>query len=117
MVAYLITILDSISAFFDWLTAWFSHGLYDVAVWAFTGFVKYATVATLEFILWGVPFAFDVARQIMVDLNINGYLQNAWSGLDSEYLSYATLLQIPAAVNILVSASITRYVLRFIPFI
>ncbi|MGZ3999619.1 MAG: DUF2523 family protein [Mucilaginibacter sp.] len=112
-----MALLDSISHFFDWLTAWFSHGLYDFAVWAFTGFVKYATVAALEFVLWSVPFAFDVARQIMTDLNINAYLQTAWAGLDSQYLSYATILQIPAAVNILVSGAITRYVTRFIPFI
>jgi len=116
MIAYLASMLDSISHFFDWLTTWFTHGLYDFAVWAFAGFVKYTTLAFLNFALWTLPFAYDTARQIMSDLNINNYLQNAWSSLDSDYLAYASLLQIPAAVNIIVSALITRYVLRFIPF-
>lgn len=117
MIGFLSSILDSISHFFDWLTAWFTHGLYDFAVWAFSGFVKYVTLSALTFALWALPFAYDTARQIMTDLNINTYLQNAWSGLDSDYLAYATLLQIPASINLMVSAMITRYVLRFIPFV
>ncbi|MDO9140283.1 MAG: DUF2523 family protein, partial [Methylobacter sp.] len=59
-------------------------------------------------------FAWDVAQQLIADLNISVYVNFAWSHLESRTLSMLTFFRVPEAVNILISAGITKYIMRFI---
>lgn len=113
----LFLISDSIGAFFTMVGAFVTDGIYDFWVWAASQLIELFTLAALNFALWALPFAWEVAKQIIVDLNLSAMIQAAWGQLDSSVLGYATALRISESVNLLISAFVTRFVLRFIPFI
>jgi hypothetical protein len=117
MIDLLKKLFDSVSNFFTALWDWLWDGLYDLIVWAFAGLVEYLTLASIEFAIWAVGFAWDVAKQILQDLNFSSYLASAWSALPPEASGILTLLKIPEVLTILASAVVTKYVLRFIPFV
>ncbi|MFZ2404289.1 MAG: DUF2523 family protein [Methylobacter sp.] len=117
MLDLLNYLLDSVTYFFEFTYKFITEGIYDLAVWAFTKIVEMSVLASLNFILWALPFAWDVAKNIIQDIGLSTILNNAWNSLDSTILGYATALRIPDSVNLIISAFFTKFVLRFIPFV
>lgn len=117
MLDILQTIFDLVKNFFDGIWQFVTSGIYDLFTWSFAQIVESLTIAALDFILWALPFAWDVAQNIILDMQLDAILQSAWSNLDSQILGLASLLRIPDVVSLLMSASITKFVLRFIPFV
>lgn len=113
----LFAISDSIGNFFTMIGGFVTSGIYELLVWLFAKLIEKLTIGWLDMVLWALPFAWDAAKQIMLDLNLNALIQTAWGDLDSNLLALATVLRIPDAVNVLISAFFTKFVLRFIPFI
>lgn len=117
MLDFLAVIFDSINHFFIFIGSFFTSGIYDLLTWAFAKFVEGFLITGLNFLIWALPFSWGVAKQVLVDLNITSVVNAAWGSVDSGILGYANLLQLPEALNLLISAYMTRFVLRFIPFI
>jgi len=117
MLEALNNLIESIFNGFDMIYTFFSTGIYDLAVWALARIIEKLTIGYFTFMLWALPFAFDTAKQIMIDLQLSVYINAAWASLDSQVLALANLMKIPESVNIIVSAYFTKFVLRFIPFI
>jgi hypothetical protein len=117
MIDAIKKLLDSVTNFFTALWDWLWDGLYDFAVWAFAGLVEYLTLASIEFAIWAVGFAWDVAKQILQDLNFSAYLASAWGALPGNVAGLLTICRVPEVLTILASAVVTKYVLRFIPFV
>jgi len=91
----------------------FRFGIYDFVTKAFAAFLIWSTVEYINFKIYIIGFAWDVAQSILSQLNISSALSAAWSSLDSSIASFATLLDIPEAINIIISARVTRFVLNF----
>lgn len=117
MLEALNNIIESLYNGFGAILEFLAHGIYDFAVWAFAKIVEQLTIGYLNFMLWALPFAWSVAKQIMIDLNLSELISQAWVSLDSQVLGLATLFRIPEAINLIVSAYFTKFVLRFIPFL
>jgi hypothetical protein len=117
MLELFTNLFESISNFFQFIYDFFAEGIYDFAVWAFAKFIEYSTKAFLEFAIWSLPFAWNTAKQIIIDLDLSSMINSAWSQLGSNTQGLATMLRIPECVNVLLSGAVTKYVLRFVPFL
>ncbi len=117
MLDALNNLIESIFNGFDMIFSFFTQGIYDFGVWAFAKIVEQITIGYFEFMLWALPFAFNTAKQIMLDLNLSAVINSAWASLDSQVLALANIMRIPDAFNVMISAYFTKYVLRFIPFL
>jgi len=113
-IGWLIT---DVTNFFTWIYTYLTTGIYTLLQWAMAKFIEASTKAYYDFVLWALPFAWGVAKQIIIDLNLSALVNSAWSSLNSNILGIATLLRIPDSVNLFISAYFTKFVLRFIPFI
>ncbi|WP_442499651.1 DUF2523 family protein [Methylobacter sp. sgz302048] len=117
MLETLDAIFASIIAFFNGIDHFLNTAIYDILTWAFAQFIEASTIAFIDFVMWATPFAWNVAKQIIVDLNLSTLLDSAWGAMPSDLQGVATLLKIPESVNLLISAYFTRFVLKYIPFI
>jgi hypothetical protein len=117
MLETLDAIFLSIINFFDSVDQFIDQGIYDLMSWAFAQFIELSVISFIDFVMWVMPFAWSVARQIIIDFDLSALLDSAWSALPFQLQGLATVLKIPESVNLLISAYFTRFVLRYIPFI
>ncbi|WP_236012346.1 DUF2523 family protein, partial [Marinobacter mangrovi] len=75
--------------------------------------ITQATVAKIQFMGWAVQFSWGVAKAALDQLTITDQLNQAWASLDSYILGWLTYLRVPDAVNIVLNAFVTRFVMRF----
>lgn len=66
-----------------------------------------ATKAKIAFI----GYSWEVAKEVLSQLNVSGTIENLWGQLDSRILGVATYLKIPEALNMIINARVTRYVM------
>jgi len=90
------------------------NGIYTFFTELFAEAIQHYLIATIEFKIFMLGFAWDVAKAILDNLSINTQLTAAWSKIDSNTLKMLTAFKIPDALNIVLSGSVTRFVLRFI---
>jgi len=101
--------LDALQAIYDF----FSVGTYtfvqevfaEMLIWVATWWVKIKIASVVFF--WGV------ASAMLDQLGISAFLQSAWSSLDNSVLNFFTRYKIPEALNIIISAKLTAFILRF----
>lgn len=101
--------------FFDAVYNWLNSGIYGFFTELSAYFIKQAVLGYLKFLYFIIPFAWGIAQSILNDLNISNYLNSAYSALGSDVLGYLSFFNIPEAINILISAQVTKFVLKFIP--
>lgn len=106
--------MDSIIEYLQSMLEFRDSGIYQFLTEVFGEFVIWLTVGAIKFKTFMVVFAWDVAQEILNSLNISSALQAAWGALDSKLLMMVTYLKIPDAINVLISARVTRYVLDII---
>lgn len=88
--------LDSIAAFVD-------DFMVKIGAWMVISFTK----AKIAFI----GFGWEVAKEVLTQLNVSGTIESLWGQLDSQVLGVATYLKLPEALNMLINARVTRYVM------
>lgn len=115
MIAALQKIFDSLVKFFDTLWQWITEGIYDFATWAFAQYVQFASLQALKFKLWALNFGWDVARQILLDLNFGGRLAEAFALLPPSAANVLNALGISQCLTLILTAAVTKFVFRFIP--
>jgi len=107
---------DSVVARLNSIYEFITSGIYDFFVDSFALLVEYLTVSSIKFTIWSMSFAWDVSKSIIEDLGISDTLNNAWSTLPGDTVSILSFFGVPDMVNMLVTAIITSYTLKFIPF-
>lgn len=115
MIAALQSIFTSIINFFQWIWTFITSGIYDLIVWGLRGFVEFYTLSALKFQLFALNLGWDVAKAILVDMQFNARLQGFFDALPSAVSVNLTALRIPEGIALILTAYITRYVIRFIP--
>lgn len=106
--------MDAIIEYLQSMLEFRDSGIYQFLTEVFGEFVIWVTVGAIKFKTFLVVFAWDVAQEILTSLNISSALQAAWGALDSNLLLMISYLHIPDAINVLISARVTRFVLDFI---
>lgn len=99
-------ISDFFSAFWgflDGIPALIDEFMVKVGAWMVIAFTK----AKIAFI----GYSWEVAREVLDQLNVSGTIENLWGQLDSRILGVATYLKLPEALNMIINARVTRYVM------
>lgn len=102
-------------ALFSWITEFFSTGIYELITAAFASLIEWLMLLKLKTMLWTLEFAWNIANTLIANLGITSALNAAWSSFDSVTLSNLMFFKVPDAVNMILSALGTRFVLRFLP--
>jgi len=110
-------LLDSVNAFFNLTWQFLSDGLYNFTVWAFTHLIEMVEIAILNFTIWAIPFAWDVAKNLITDLGLSSLISSAWMNVNPTVMGFLRACRVPDCVNLLISALFTKYVLRYILFV
>jgi uncharacterized protein DUF2523 len=107
----------------DWLMSpinrildFLNEDIYPLFVDAFAYLVEQLTLMSIKSTIWSIGFGWDVSKSIIDDLGVSDQLNNAWSSLDSGTINVLTFFSIPEAIGMLVTAAVTAYTLKFIPF-
>ncbi|WP_019867558.1 DUF2523 family protein [Methylovulum miyakonense] len=106
--------LNSVISFFNQTLDFLYNQLYGFVTAAFAQYVIYATVAMIKFKLAMISFAWDVAQEIISQLNLSSYVNAAFGALDDDLLGFICFFRVPEFCNTIMSAYITRYVMTFI---
>ena len=96
------------------ITAWFSNGLYESADSIFQRIAAWVIVWMLEAKLFMLSLGLEIAELFIDALGISEVLNSAFASLDSKVANFVTYLKIPEAINILISAYTTRFVMGLI---
>lgn len=101
--------------FLDFISTWLNETIYTFFVDA-TAYV----FSTLILLWWklqigGLEFAWDIAKGVIQALGLNTYLQNAWAAIPAESMAGLQFFRVPESVNLLLTAGMTRLVMKFTP--
>jgi Protein of unknown function (DUF2523) len=115
-MSVVLDVVNSINQLAQTVSNFFTTDLYTLlsnfTAWA----VQWAVVAMWKTKLALLQFSWTVAQQIIVNLNLSVYLNNAWASLNSQVLAMLVFFRIPDAVSMILSASVTKFVFRFLGF-
>lgn len=96
------------------ITSWFSDGLYDAADNVFQRMAAWVIIWILEAKLFMLGLGIEIAELFIEALGISDLLNSAFSSLDSKVSNFVYYLKIPEAINILISAYTTRFVMSLV---
>lgn len=95
---------------------WFTSGIYQFFT-EFTAYlISFLTVAYLKLSVEALSFSWNVASQILNDLQFSAFLAGLYSGFDSQTKDLLLWLRVPDFASTVTTAYVTRYVMKFIPF-
>jgi hypothetical protein len=103
--------------FFDWLFNWLSTGLWSIVQEAIVWLVTKIAIWKFESMLWALDFSWGIGRSVVESLSLSQHIQQAFGSVDTKVLNNMTFFRVPEALNIILSAVVSKFVLRFIPFV
>jgi hypothetical protein len=112
----MFSILDAILEWLRSIGEFFSEGIYQLIVDGFSYLIEILTLWSIQFTVWSSGFAWDIAKNIITDLGISDKLNQAWGIIPVDTVNILAFFGIPELISMLVTAIITSYVLKFIPF-
>lgn len=65
--------------------------------------------------IWGITFAWEIGQSVLSAFNVSGQIATAFGSLSPEVSAGVTFFRVPEAVNILLSAGATRFVMNMVP--
>lgn len=96
------------------ISDFFKNGIYQFFVDLFAYIVVWWHKLKLQGLIFMVQFSWDIAAQLMQDLNITGFLNSMYTHLDNQILNVMLYFRIPEALNTIINAYLTRYIFRFL---
>lgn len=96
------------------LVDFIKNGIYQFIVDVFAYIIVWWHKLKLMSLIFMVQFSWDIASQIMQDLNITGFLNSMYAHLDNQILGVMLYFRIPEALNTILNAYLTRYIFRFL---
>lgn len=89
-----------------------NSGFYELVTEVLSVFTQYYLIWLIEAKIFFISIAWGVAQNLLINLELSQHINDAWGALDSKLLSYLTFFRLPEALNILIQASVTRFVLN-----
>lgn len=65
--------------------------------------------------IWGITFAWEIGQSVLSAFNVAGKVASAFAGLPGDVSAGINFFRIPEAINILLSAGATRFVMNMVP--
>jgi hypothetical protein len=110
------SLTNSIVNFANDLTTRFDTGFFGILTWLLAKLIKVLMLAQLKMMLVTIGFAWSIAKSIIADLGILNILGDLLNSLSPEVSAFLGFMGFNEIFNTLVTAIVTRYVLRFLPF-
>ena len=110
---FLAAVPDFFLAIFEFLTT----GIVEFFISLGQYIMDSLTCLFLKLSLLMLNFLWETVKILLIDLNLSGRLALAFNGLNSDILKMVVFFRIPEALNLILAAFITRFVLRLIPFL
>lgn len=77
--------------------------------------VMWLVITYFELKIHVLEFSYSIASSLLAGLNISDLINNYWGGMDSSILGAVTYLRIPEAINMILSAMVTRFIMDLLP--
>lgn len=103
---------ESFIEYFNSSTDFLNSGIYDFFTELLAQFVEYYAISVIQAKIFFMQIGWGVASNLLQNLGLSASIDRAWGNLDYDLLSYLTFFRIPEALNILLQASVTRFILR-----
>lgn len=107
-------IYDLVKGFFGFFKDFFNKDIYPFITKTIAEFIKAAMIHAIEFKIFALGFAWDIAKDLLISLNISSMINQAWGMLDSKLLQFMTFFRLPEGINLMISAYATRFVYKFL---
>ncbi len=108
--------LESMLSALEWIAGFFSGESGTFREWtvdAISYFIQAGTVAAIQAQMWLMGLAWDIAKDILDDLNFMGQVTMALSNLPPMAQGIIYFFKIPDFLNTIATAGVTKYVMRF----
>ncbi len=102
--------LEYLKSIYEWMTS----GIYDFFVQLVSYCIAISLEITLKSTLFMLRFSWDVAYQLMQDLQITTFLNDMYAHIDSSIMDVMLYFRVPDFINVVMNAYITRYVFSFL---
>ena len=100
----------------EWLSGFFAGEGADTWIEsALRNGIEWAVVAWLDMKFWGIKFAWGIAKSILEDLGIISALAAAFATLPPQVTEALTFFNVFAALANILTAGMTRFVMRMVP--
>lgn len=110
------TVLDAFTTIQQFFADIWDKDIYPFVTKYIAESIKASVIASLTAKIAALQFSWDIAKDLLDSLNVSSQITAAWSMLDSRILQLLTFFRIPEGLNLLISASTTRFVYRFMGF-
>jgi len=101
--------LDGIQAIYSWLT----EGIYDFAVQFMSYVIVKWTLFRLNIQADLIQFSWDIAKDIILDLQISQKINTALVGLPVDVRNKLDFFNVTSGLNLVLNALVTRFVMGF----
>ena len=106
--------MDSIIGFFNDVVN-FLNGMPDASDSYWERIVMWVIITYLEAKLYMLEISYEIAGSIIQSIGLSAAINSAWSNVPGDVFSVLAYLKIPEAINMLISAFITRFVMDLMP--
>lgn len=103
--------------FLDFIYGWITTGIYAFAKDAFSWMIQKMLIGYYESVKWSIEFAWDIAQDVLNELNISNQIMSAFNALPGTTKQVMVFFRIPEFLNLILSAFTTRLILKFVPFL
>lgn len=100
--------------FFNQISDFITHGIYDLLVQFTAYIISQLTIAMITSKIAALSFFWDVASQMLDDFGVGNYVTVLFDYLPSDFRLVVDFFGIPAAIQTIINAFATRYILNFV---
>jgi len=103
--------------FLQSLSDFAQDGIYEFSESWIAFFIGKLTIWYIEMKISSITFAWEIAQSILSALSVTQSIAASFGALSPDVRSAVGFFRIPEAVNMLIGAAATRFVLTYVPFI
>ena len=117
MFQWLYEIWYAITKFFDVIIGFLSEGIYTFFEQTFVYMLQWMILVKINVAILSLEVVSGILMTLYGSLNVGGELQLIWSNIPLEIRQILSFFRVPQAITIIMSAYVTRAVIRMIPFL
>ncbi len=91
-----------------------TSGIYDFTIEAYSWIIIKVTTFKISHYLFLLQFASDIAKDILIQLNISEEIKSALTALPTQTVEQLNFFNIINGINLIINAFVTRFVMRFL---
>ena len=102
--------------FLQVIAEFFQVGIFDFFDEAMKHVTTWLIIAWIKVKINGLLFAWEVAQGVLQGLNVFSTIHTAWGAIPGRGMAGLSFFRVHEALNLLLTAGMTRFVLSILPF-